>query len=404
MSKYLARQPIFDHEQKVYAYELLFRSSLDNYFGQTDGDEATTMVIADSFLLFGIESLTGGAKAFINFTKSTLIKEYALILPKDFIVIEVLENVEPDREVLAACKKLKKDGYKLALDDFIYAPKFKPLLELADIVKVDFIQSDEEERARLARDLIPRGIKMLAEKVETIEEFEQAQKMGYTYFQGYFFCKPVIVARKDIPGHKLNLLRIIQGANEPVIDFDRLADHIQGELALSYKLLKLVNSASYSPRTPITSIKNALAYLGENAIRKWTSLLALTVVGGDKPEELIVNSLVRAKFCETMAEILSRSKRASDFFLLGLFSQLDAIVGRPLGELIVDLPLPGDVTQGILGKGPLSMVLRLCIAFQKGYWEAVSKISAHLKIKENDLPRVYLEAIKWQEEVMAGCC
>ena len=245
---------------------------------------------------------------------------------------------------------------------------------------------------------------MLAEKVENHRGIRAGPKNGLHLFPGILFLQTGDCGPQGYPRHKLNLLRIIQGANEPVIDFDRLADYIQGELALSYKLLKLVNSASYSPRTPITSIKNALAYLGENAIRKWTSLLALTVVGGDKPEELIVNSLVRAKFCETMAEILSRSKRASDFFLLGLFSQLDAIVGRPLGELIVDLPLPGDVTQGILGKGPLSMVLRLCIAFQKGYWEAVSKISAHLKIKENDLPRVYLEAIKWQEEVMAGCC
>ena len=246
--------------------------------------------------------------------------------------------------------------------------------ELADIVKVDFVQSRPEERVRLADDLIPRGIRLLAEKVETREEFDQALDWGYTYFQGYFFSKPIIVSREDIPGHKLSLLRILREANQPEMNFDRLAEMIQAEVSVSYKLLKLVNSAAFSPRSEIVSLKRALGYLGENGVRKWTSLLTLAGVGDDKPQELIVSSLVRAKFFENLAEIMGKSNRRADFFLMGLFSQLDAIVGRPIGELLKHIPLAEDCSRAIMRQGRLSSVIKLIMALERGKWRVVGKL------------------------------
>jgi len=401
MENFVARQPIFDLHQKVYAYELLFRSGLDNYFGAVDGDQATSRVIVNSFLLFGIEELTSGAKAFINFTKSILVKEYALVLPREYVVIEILENVEPDEEILGVCRKLKAGGFLLALDDFVYAPKYQPLLELADIVKVDFLVADQKARKRLAASLIPRGIKLLAEKVETIEDFQQAVSLGYSFFQGYFFSKPVIVSRKDIPGYKLNLLRVLKEANQPEIDFDNLSGMIQSELALSFKLLKLVNSVAYSPRSKITTIKRALAYLGENGVRKWASLLTLAGLADDKPAELVVSSLVRAKFAEALAELSNQAQRASDFFLMGLFSQLDAIVGRPLKEILAEIPLADDVAQALLGQGRLNNFFKLIVAFEKGQWSALPGLAAALGLEEDQLPQAYHQAVQWPQQILS---
>ena len=212
MEHFVARQPIFDLQQNVFAYELLFRAGLDNYFENMDGDEATRQVLANTFLLFGINNLTEGKKAFINFTRTVLLNEYALMLPNQITVIEILEDVEPDRNVLEACRKLKKHGYTLALDDFVYHPKFQPLLGLADIVKVDFLLSGPEDRKKLADDFRPKGIRLLAEKVETVEDFHQARDWGYTLFQGYFFSRPVILSQKDVPGFKFSLLRMLAGS------------------------------------------------------------------------------------------------------------------------------------------------------------------------------------------------
>jgi c-di-GMP-related signal transduction protein len=403
MQRFVARQPIFDLKMNVYAYELLFRSSLDNFFDRNmDSDSATSHVIADSFLLFGIESLAEGHKTFINFTRNVLVNNYAALLPKSCVVIEILENIEPDDEVMTACQTLKDKGYTIALDDFVSEPKYAPLLDLADIVKVDFMISPLEERQRLAETLIPRGIKMLAEKVETREECEQARDMGYSYFQGYFFSKPVIIAQGDIPSDKTNMLRLLKEVNEPDIDFGRLADMIRAEVSLSYKVLRLVNSAAFGLRSKINDLHRALGFIGESGIRKWISLLAMTNMAGDKPSELVVISLVRARFFELLALKSRLKNRSSDFFIMGLFSQLEALVGRPLEELLSDIPLPTDVMEALLGKGRLNMVLRLADALEQGDWNRLSKLAAGLGIDEEPLAANYLEALQWPRRIMAG--
>ncbi len=396
---FIARQPIFDVEQKVYAYELLFRSGLDNYFDCDDIDHASTSVIADSFLLFGIDEMTGGRRAFLNCTRKVLVEDLATSLPKQHAVIEVLETVEPDEEVIAACKRLKDMGYILALDDFVYHQKFEPLLDLADIVKVDFLLSGPGERQRMSTLLRRRGIRMLAEKVETQEDFEQAVAMGYELFQGYFFSKPIILSRRDIPTNKLQYLRVLKEIHSPEIDFQRMAQIVQSEIALSYKLLKLINSAAFALRHKVSNILQALSLLGEREVRTWVSLLAISAMADDKPAELVVNSLIRARFCDQAAELIGEESQRSELFLMGLFSQLDAILDRPLPELLDEIQVAPQIRQALLGEeGVLNQFLQVTIALERGYWDRLHTLAAQLNLNELALSETYLDAVRWAQK------
>ena len=395
MEQFIARQPILDCDMKLFGYELLFRNSLDNCFSGIDEDEATSRVIAGSALLFGLESLIGNGKGFINFTQKALLRDYASVLPKKHIVVEILENVAPDAEVIDACRRLKKEGYLLALDDFVYDARYDELLKMADIVKVDFFVSDVSERGRMADVFGPRGVKMLAEKVETREEFEQAREMGYDYFQGYFFSKPVIISKKDVPGFKINQLRMLQKVNEEEIDFDGLSDLIQADMSMVYKVLRLTNSAAFGLRNQVTSIRQALGFLGEKGIRKWASILLVAGLAQDKARELVVSSLVRARFCELLSRAPAWRDRGPSLFLVGLFSRIDAIVGRPLQEVLGELPLKQDISDAILREGELRTALDLIEALERGNWSEISRLAAEIKIEESVLQDMYFDAVKW---------
>ncbi len=406
MERFLARQPIFDQRQRIFAYELLFRSGLDNFFDHPDGDRATSQVIANSFLLFGIDTVTGGARAFINFTRRLLVEDYATALPQKATVVEILETVEPEPEVLEACRRLKQRGYTLALDDFVYEPRFEPLVELADIVKVDFMVSGPEERREMARAFIPRGIKMLAEKVESREEFQEARDMGYDLFQGYFFSKPVIVARRDIPASKLTYLRMLAELNAPHTSYRRLSRIIEGDVALSYKLLNYINSAAFGVRNPVNSIRQALALLGLREIRKWSSLMLLGSMSAGQPDELMVLSAVRAKFAELLAPLAGLEERADDLFLMGLFSLLDVFLGRPLEELLDGLALAEDVRQALVargaGGGTLGSLYRLWLAQEKGDWARLDGLCRDMGLDREAVPDLYTRAITWQQEILSA--
>ncbi len=400
LEHFIARQPIFDTRGKVYAYELLFRSGLHNYFDCDDQDHAAASVIANSNLLFDLGEMTSGTRAFINCTRKVLTEELMTILPRQQVVVEVLEDVEPDAELIAACQKLKKQGYLLALDDFVYHKNYEPLLEMADIIKVDFLLSDVAEQERLARTMIPRGIKMLAEKVETHEVYEQAKQMGYVLFQGYFFAKPVIISRKDIPLNKMQFMRILRDVHAPDVEFPKLAQTIQSEVSLSYKLLKLVNSAAFSLRHRVTSILQALSLLGLKEIRSWVSLLSITQMADDKPAELISSSLIRARLCEQLAQPCAIGGRKSDLFLMGLFSLLDVIVSRPMAEILGEIQVEEDIAAALTGSaGLLKNILDLVIAMEQGRWDEVSHSATTLGIEESLLPGAYLDAVKWTQDI-----
>lgn len=401
---FVARQPILDHRLKIYAYELLFRSGLENFFDQaTDGDKATKQVISDSFLLFGIEKMTGRSRAFINFTRNLLVQGYPALLPKQYAVVEILENVEPDREVIKACVNLKKRGYLLALDDFVYHAKYEPLLKMADIIKVDFRISGPEERAELARHLADYPLRLLAEKVETKEEFDEGVALGYELFQGYFFAKPVLVSHNELPSIKLQYLRMLQELNRPELSYTRLSEIISGDLSLSYKLLRYLNSAAFGLRHEVTNIRQALAMLGEKEIRKWCSLLTLHHLGQDKPQELVVASVVRAKLAELIAQRLGMGDKSGDMFLMGLFSLLDAICGLPLEELLRELPLSEEVRRALLQRSGIGgSILKLLEAQERGDWQEISRLAAEMGLDESRIPELYVRAVLFPQEILAA--
>ncbi len=396
MDVFIARQPIFDREQNVFAYELLFRSGLENACRSNDLNAAASKVISDSLHLIGIETLTSGRKAFVNVTRDVLLEEYAALLPPDLTVVELLETIAPDAEVLAACGRLKQGGYQLALDDFVDGPQFASLVALADFVKVDVLATPRDERAAIVRRMAPRGIRMLAEKVETRAMFDDAAQAGYTLFQGYFFARPAILTSKDIPGYKLHLLRILQEIQQSDLDFFKIEEIIKQDMGLCYKFLRYINSAWFGWQERIESIRRALVLLGEKEVRRWVTLVAIAGMADDKPQELLVHAVTRARFCELLAPDAHLAPRAEELFLTGMFSLIDAVLDRPLRGLLKDLPISKDVKGALLGEpSPLAGAFECALAYEKGDWDAFAAKAHAAEIPETPCPRLYLEAVQW---------
>jgi c-di-GMP-related signal transduction protein len=398
-TRFIARQPIFDLREDVYGYELLFRCGLENRYTGGDGDAAARDV-ADHLLNAGARTLTGGRKAFINCTREFLVKEYATLLPKEETVIEILETVEPDANVLASCRRLRDLGYTLALDDFVYAEKFQPLVDLASIIKIDFKLSAPDARRQAVARFAPRGIRMLAEKVETRAEFAEARDAGYVYFQGYFFSKPQIVPSRQIPAFKIHYLRILQAISKPELDRREVAELIEREVSLCYKLLRFVNSALLGFRREIVSTRHALAMLGDGAVKKWVSVAAVVGIAGSEPNELVMTSLIRGHCCELLAVDPGARDGEKGLFLLGVLSLMDVILGRPLSEIVAEIALPDMVRAALLGKrNRARKILDLVIAFEAGKWNLVGELARDLRQDEAQLSAAYLEAVDWAQKV-----
>jgi len=396
MEVFIARQPIFDRRREVYGYELLFRSGLENYFDHFDADKAASQMIGDSAIFFGISNLTRGKRAFVNLTRDSLIKDYSSLLPRDIVVLELLESIEPDEEVLEIVRKLKRKGYLLALDDFEYTPAYDPLLKLIDIIKVDWLATDNKTRIDLYEMPVLQGKTFLAEKLETQDDYQAAYDIGYHLFQGYFFSKPVVLQKKDVAGNKLSMLKVLEEIHQPGLDFSNLDECIRQDLTLSYKLLRYINSAFFGLSTEIRSIKHALVLLGEAEIRKWATLVSLATMGEDKPLELTLNATIRAKMCEMVAAELG-ADNPSDYFLMGLFSVIDAILDRNLVEVLHDLPLSREVKSALLrvGRNTYRQVYEMVLAYEYANWRALTKWTQAAKYDEMRLSDIYMDAVDW---------
>lgn len=400
MRKFVARQPILDAKENVFAYELFFRAGLEAFFQSEDPDRASSSVVIDSFLLFGLQKLTNGHRAFLNFTRNLLLRGYATLLPNDQVVLEVLETASMDMDLLRACKELKKQGYLLALDDFVLSRELQPLTTVADLIKVDFLMTPPKVCRELARSYGPRGIAMVAEKVETREQFRMARDMGYNYFQGYFFSKPETLSGRELPAFKFNYLWLLQAINREEYDFAELESIIKREPSLVYRLLRYLNSALFGFAVEIKSIRHALALLGIDELRKWTSLVALSGMGEDRPSALMNAVVTRARFCEGLAPLAGLSERKLDLFLLGLLSMIDTVLERPLSDILQQLAVSPDVKTALLsGKSPLSRILDLVIATEQGQWSKVAFLSGELHIPENQVTEVYLQSVQWGHDV-----
>lgn len=400
MDIYVARQPIFNQEKKLFGYELLFRDSMENVFSGVDGNTATSKVLSNSFLNIGIEKLIGKGVAFINFTKELLVKQVPKLFPSEQLVIEVLEDVAAEDEVVKSCKEMAKEGYTIALDDFFYNEGLEPLLALASIIKFDFRTTPPAEISGLITDLSRYNLKFLAEKVETIEEFRIGLKMGFEYFQGYFFSKPEIVGGRDISPAQFNLLEIMAEVNQPGFESSKIEEIIARDVSISYKLMRYINSAYYKRMNEISSIKQAIALLGEKGIRDFLSLIAMTNLAPDKPDELICCSILRAKFCELMAGCIDSRPDSSELFTLGLFSSIDAILNDTMEDIMAKLPLSEKIKSALVGgENDLKKYLDLVKCYESGDWEGFSQLRKKIPMNDESLPEYYIEALSWADAI-----
>lgn len=397
MNIYLARQPIFDKEENVLAYEVLYRSSFANAFDGSDGDRATSEVILNTFQVIGIENLSNRKPVFVNFTETLLFEEIATLIPNRYLVVEILEEVPPREGILEKCRELKKRGYRIALDDFKNLPDYKPLLDLADIVKIDFLGAERCTIEDILHRLAGSRVEWLAEKVETREEFEYAKGLGFKYFQGYFFSKPEVVSSKKVVPLKTNYLRLINlisGRGE--LDFERIDEIISGDLSLTYNLLKLVNSVVFGARFRIERTKQALVFLGEREIKKWIWLMILTEIGQDKPDELTRLSLIRARFLELMSLGSNYQEQSEELFLIGLFSLLDALLSRPLQDILAEIKASDLITGALLNRGgELDQFFRMALFYEKGEWERAFSLARSLSLGSRLMATSYSGALEW---------
>lgn len=402
---YLARQAVFDARQRAVAYELLYRSGPENFFPPgVDGSLASTRLMHDSLNLFGLESLGGGKKLLINVTREVLLGGLVRAMPPELVGIELLETVEPTPDVVTACRALKDEGYTLALDDFSMRPGYEPLVRLADIIKVDFLATADEAGRAAAAELGHRhGAQLLAEKVETREEFAEAQRLGYVLYQGYFFCRPEMTSARQLPAFKLNYVRLFQVANDPHLDLGEVEQLIKRELSLSVKLLRYLNSAAFGLRGRVSSLRHAVVLLGEVRFRRWVSLLAVAGLGDGGPEELVTTSLVRARFGEELARAAGLDALADDTFLCGLLSCVDALLGRPLRESLDSLAIDGAVSEALLeGRGPIAELHALVLAYERADWAAVGPLARRLSLSEFVLSATYKNSLAWAHHTFFG--
>jgi len=400
MDIYVARQPIFDIKKCIFGYELLFRTDMANFFPEIEGDSATSKLISNSFFNIGIEKIAGSNLAFINFTQELILKQLPLMFSQDRLVVEILENVQPDKDVIEACQEIALNGYIIVLDDFFYRPSLEPLIEVADIIKIDVKATPLEEVGDLVKKMTERGVDLLAEKVETHDEFKKALKMGFRYFQGFFFSKPEVLAGKEISTPQMQLLEIMAEVNKEDFEFNRLEKMIVRDASISYKLMRLINSAYFKRAKEISSIRQAIVMIGEAGIRRFLSLISMAGLAGNKPDELIRVSLVRAKFCELLGNHSSKSGQTSELFTLGLFSLIDAIMDDSMENLMSQIPLSSSIKEVLISRtGDLSGYLSLVESYERGDWGEIEEATSMMGIDQNNLPRQYMESLSWADSL-----
>jgi c-di-GMP-related signal transduction protein len=401
MDVYVARQPIFDRNKAVVGYELLHRTGLTlNSYQGDDDTKASLAVIRSAFLFLGERILPRPRKAYINFTKDLLLSGIARMLPHDSTVIEVQEDIDADDELVSACMELKEEGYSIALTDFTLQSKIsKLLIDIADVVKVNVSNVDDYEIRAIVSEFGERK-KLIAKGVETESQFTSALARGFSGFQGYFFSKPIIIPGKDIPAHKLNYVRILEELNKPELDLRALETIIKRDTSLCYTLLRYINSAYFGFRDKISSVLQALVFLGDRQVRKWACLVLFTFLGVDRPPEVVVRSLIRGRMCELLAEDFNVGGKESELFLMGMFSLLDVLIGRPLEDVLEGLSLGADVSAALLrGEGRYGEVYRLVLSYEVGNWERLSEILSHLSIDPEHVLETYVSAVSWADEV-----
>ncbi len=392
---FVGRHAIYNRELEVTAYELLFHdSTAAASSGSQDTDAATSQVILNTFTEIGLDKIVDGKMAFVNLTRSFVLGDYSLPLSQAGLGLEILGNISIDQPVIEALQRLSTQGYTIVLDDFIYHESLRPLVEIADIIKIDVQTLPDSELQRHVDILRKHKVKLLAEKVETHEQFAFCNHLGFDYFQGFFFCQPHIVKGQRIPPNRLVTLRLLSKLQDPVTSIRELETLISQDVSMSYKLLHSLNSAFYNLPRKIESIHQALVMLGNHWLKTWASLLLLSSIH-DKPQELMQMAMVRAKMCELLATA-KRLGAKETFFTAGLFSVLDALMDQPIEDVLNALPLSQEINDALLRhEGTLGTVLQCVLNYERGNWDTVQCLG----LQQGEISQAYLEAIVWANQV-----
>ena len=397
--RYVARQPIFDREENVFGYELLFRDGIENAFSG-DTDEASRATL-DRSLLMGLDILCDGRRAFVNCTRDTLIKGLVTLLPSTTTVVEILETVPADPDVIAACRNLKEAGYMIALDDYVADDPREPLAEIADIIKVEMQLTTEEQRAEIIKRFGPWRCRMLAEKIETHGDFIRARDQGFVYFQGFFFRRPEMMNTRDMPANRLNYLRMLTEVSRPELNLPEIEQLIKAEASVCYRLLRYLNSPIFGFKSEIHSVRHALSILGERDVRRWVRLVAAVGAGQEKTTDLVLSALVRGRFGELLAPRVPHGE--SDLFLLGLLSLIDAMLEMPMTEVLDRVPIDHETKAVLLGQSSvLRPVFQLMLAHESGEWQAAAELCQNLQLAPEEVALSYWQAQQWAREVSSG--
>ena len=390
----MARQPIFDRNQKVVAYELLYRTEDAQGHALFANSEATSEVILNAYTSISDAGEVKRVPAFINFTRDILVEQQLPEVSKKYIVLEILEDIEPDEEVVSAVQKLHSEGYRIAMDDFVYAPKYDELLKLAHIVKIDIDALSMDEVRQQVKELKRHKVTLLAEKIETHQQLESCIELGFKLFQGHFLSKPKVVKGKKIQGSQVALMQLIQELQSTKATPERLEELIIRDPALTYKLLRIVNSAGYSLVRQVESIAEAIVLLGLEQVKKWATLIAMSS-NQDKPEELSRSLLIRGRMCEEVARAAKLTNHGS-YFMAGMMSGLHAMLDIERETMLEQVPLGDDIKEAVsLGQGPIGQVLRNVVNYENGDWDLLPS-----DLDGNLYDKAYRTSLEWTQESM----
>ena len=402
MEVYIARQPILNNNGKIVAYELLYRGK-SKTMDMSDGNAATLNVINNTFINIGFDDVIGRGKAFVNFTGDLIKNDVPTMFNNEKIVIEILEDVKLDGELVNKVLKLKRLGFTIALDDFVLNYKNEELIPLSDIIKIDFLLTDRDERLKIAYKLKGLDVELLAEKVETYEEYIEAQKLGCTYFQGFFFEKPQIIKARNLKSLNINHLKALEELRKEEPDYKKLTKIIKRDFSMTFKFLKLVNSVAFYSRKRVESLDIAIIRIGLNEISKYIFVLMLEDLTIGSPQAIVETVLIRAKFLESVSKNTKYRENNDNFFLTGLFSLIDVIMNKSTKEALNEIPISMEIKNALSGEEEniYSKMIDLVRSYERGDFDKIDELVNYFELDLSKTNEEYFKAIKWENQINA---
>lgn len=396
MFAFVARQPILDREKEVFAYELQFRDGKNNCFPDIAGADEKRQLLTKDSLKLSLDDISCQKTSFISFDKETLVNGLPSSLDPKNVVVEIDKTVASADGLMDACKNIKNMGFQLAMDDPDFQLQANEFLSLVDIIKVDVSNQSSGILKQNFEHLVNSDIKLVADRVDNQSDFVTFKDLGFDYFQGYFFSKPEAFTHRQLPTSKLSLVELIGETSNESFDLERINHIIERDVGLSYMLLRFINNPMVNKRYKITSLRHAITYMGEVEVKKFIALLALANLSDDKPMELMHMSLVRAKFCDLIAQEKKVGDNPPTGFMVGLFSLLDALLDQEMKELVAKMPIVDEVKYALCGgQNDFYLYLILAKAFESATWMKVKKIADMISIDQKRLHALFNQSILW---------